>query len=242
MNIVAKFSHELGIWTIVTTHSPTVIRRIPKEHLTLLIRNQGPASCVPNATKLDVALLLGGGVAYRGVILVEDEAAKRFVLSIIEKLEPEMLRQFEVVIAGSASNITTVLKSMPLTRSWLTLVGVYDGDVRTTVAGTDFKWPFGFLPGDVAPDQLLKALSGNTPNIAEALSAELGKSADQVSMALNHVAGVDHHDYLTEFAVALNIDASIVHRGFARIWLQEQGNATSALNFIEQVRNAAKLG
>ena len=61
MNVVAKFCDEKGMWTIITTHSPTVINRLPREHIRLLTRNEGPAFCAGEVGKLQIALLLGGG-------------------------------------------------------------------------------------------------------------------------------------------------------------------------------------
>jgi len=242
MNIVAKFCHQQGIWVIVTTHSPTIVRRIPKEHIRLLVRGKGSVAFVAPATGLNVGLLLGGGVAYSAVILVEDDSAKAFLLAVLEQLEPEMLRQFEIVIAESASNITSVLQSMPLTRSWLTLIGTYDGDMRKTVDGTDFRWPFGFLPGDVDPERLLKALADTTPDIATVLAAELGRSLTDITVALNCVAGLDYHDYFRDFAGALNIDIAIVRRAFVRVWLQNADNLDASQRLIEDIRKAAKGG
>jgi energy-coupling factor transporter ATP-binding protein EcfA2 len=240
MNVVAKFSAEMAIWVIVTTHSPAIIRRIPRAHLKLLVRGEGPATCTANATKLDIGLLLGGGVAFNGVILVEDAGAKRFVHSLIEKLDPEMLRQFEITVAESSSHITGVLKSMPSTSSWLTLFGAYDGDMRAQITGAGLKRPFGFLPGDVAPEELLIALANTMVNFAQLLAAELGETAERITMALNHVAGIDHHDFFGQLAAFLNLEVSATQRGFVRIWLQDESNRIAAEAFIEAIRKAAR--
>lgn len=238
MNIVAKFSDERAIWVIITTHSPTVVRRIPKQHLKLFVRAQGPASCMPNASKFEAALVLGGGVAYRGIVLVEDKSAQQFTLAVLEKLEPEMLRQLEIGIAGSASNLSNLLSSIPLTKSWLKIVGLYDGDLRASINGEGHRWPHGFLPGDLAPELLLISIIELAANLSDDLALELGKTADQVTMALGHSAGSDHHDYFGQFASALNLDIPFVVRGFVRIWLNQPGNEDAARQFIELIRGS----
>jgi len=193
------------------------------------------------ATKLEVGLLLGGGVAYNGVILVEDEGAKRFVQSLIEKLDPEMLRQFEIAVAHSNSNITGVLKSMPLTSSWLTLFGAYDGDMRTLITGNGYQRPFGFLPGGLAPEELLISMASNTQGFVQLLATQLGEADEgRITMPLDHVAGVDHHDYFGQVAGFLNLEISTVQRAFVRIWLEDENNRIDAEAFIEQVRIAAR--
>jgi predicted ATPase len=156
MNIVAKTCEKSGVWVLMTTHSPTVIRRLPQTQIKLLGRGETHSSVLGGATNVDIATILGGGVAFRGAALMEDEAAMGFLISAVEDLSPDLLRQLEFVVAGSESEITKVLKVMPSTDTWLTLIGIYDGDVRGTIDGKEFRWPFGFLPGGSAPDLLLR--------------------------------------------------------------------------------------
>jgi predicted ATPase len=238
MNVIAKFCDENGMWVIVTTHSPTIIRRIPKHCITLLARDNGPSALVANATKLDMALLLGGGVAFSGVMLVEDEGAKGFLATMLEELAPDTLRQFEVIVAGSESKITAALKAMPVTRAWLTLIGVYDGDMRAVVDGNGFQWPFKFLPGQVAPEQILTGIAQGAQDFVESIAADLHKTAEQIMLALDHAAGSDLHDYFGEFARALNLETSTVRRGFVRIWLQNADNLRTAQQFIDEISGA----
>ena len=236
MNIVAKFCDETGLWVLITTHSPTVIRRIPQEHLKLIVRGNGPAALLKDATNADIALILGGGVAFRGALLVEDEGAKGFVLGILEEDAPDLLRQFEIVVADSASGITRALAGMPPTQSWLTLIGAYDGDMRTEIDGRDFRWPFMFLPGEGAPEELMKEMVEGTPNITELLATELHKPEEQVTLAVNLTAGVDHHDCIRTLATALNVDVAMVRRSLVRIWLTVTSNSDQARAFIHELR------
>jgi len=239
MNVLAKFCDEMGVWTIITTHSPTVVRRIPREHIKHFVRGEGLAACAANTGKLDVALLLGGGVAYAGIIFVEDEAAKAFLRAAFEKIDPEMSRQLEIVVAGSESAITSILKSVPLSSRWLTIFGAYDGDMRAKIDGSGFKCPFGFLPGDVGPEELLQAFASQSPATLRLLADELGKTEEQMQVAFDFAAGADHHDFFNRIADVLGMDASIVLRGFVRVWLNEQINSASAETFIQSVRKAA---
>jgi hypothetical protein len=240
MNILAKFSDERAIWVIITTHSPTIIHRIPAPHLKLLVRHDGLASVTPAATKLDIGLLLGGGVALNGLILVEDVAAKGFVLSTLEVLDPDMLRQFKVAVAGSESNITNVLKSMPRAPDLPTVFGVYDGDMRDTIIDDGYQWRYSFLPGDDSPVQLLIQLVQSTANIGDAIAAELNRPVEQIMMALEHVQGTDHHDYFRQFGGFLNIETSSAQRAFVRLWLRQQGNLALAQSLIEEIRLSSR--
>ena len=224
MNVVAKFSDEMGIWVVVATHSPTIISRVLREHLKLLVRVAGPACFVREPTKMDISRILGGRVAFNGALIVEDEAAKHFLLTLIEEFDPGLLRQWEVVSAGCDSAITGILKMMPKTHRWLTLVGVYDGDVREKIAAEkELRWPHAFLPGDIAPEYLLLNFVENQPNIVQALAGELKKGEDQIRVALEVTTGKDHHDYFRVFAEAVGLDIRAVRRALVRLWLSSDG-------------------
>lgn len=240
MNIVAKFSDERAMWVIVTTQSPTVIRRIPREHLHLLVRSDGRTLYSPNPSKLEVSILLGGGVAYTGLLLVEDEGGKRLLTEILEKFEPDLLRQFSVIIAGSDSSITTILRAMPESAHWLTIFGAYDGDARERIDGTRHNWPFGFLPGAEAPEVALIDMANETAGIAKELATDLETTEERVAAALAHAAGADHHDYFGRLANFLNLEAPRIYRSFVRLWLNVEANAVAARTFVEEIRAAAK--
>jgi hypothetical protein len=197
------------------------------------------AACAANTGKLDIALLLGGGVAYAGIIFVEDEAAKGFLRAAFEKIDPEMSRQMEILVAGSESIISNILKSVPLNSRWLTIFGAYDGDMRTKIDGEGFKCPFGFLPGDVSPEEILQTFAHQVPPTVGLLAIELGTTEERIRVALDYVTGVDHHDFFHRIAEVLGIDLSIVRRGFVRVWLNDENNSTAAKSFIETVRKAA---
>jgi energy-coupling factor transporter ATP-binding protein EcfA2 len=238
MKIVAKYCLEKGIWTVIATHSPTVIRRIPVEHVNLLMRGNGPAKVASNVAKVDIALLLGGGIGFAGMFLIEDEAAKDFITAILDEMAPELLKQYEIVVAGAESQISGVLMNMPSTGEWLSIVGIYDGDMKDAIRETDFSWPLLFLPGDVAPEELLTTHISGLANAADLLAVELHKTSEQITLALNHAVGKDPHDYFIELGRSLNLHPSIVRRGGARLWLRNQAGSGIANEFIGALRKA----
>jgi hypothetical protein len=241
MNVMAKFSDENGIWIIVTTHSPTVVRRIPQAHIRLVIRENGPSSVAQQTTYVQIARLLGGGVAFRGVMLVEDEAAKSFLLTLLDELAPDLVPQFEVVVAESEGQITNVLRSMPLTGRWLNMTGVYDGDMRTSLP-QELRWPVIALPGDDAPDRLLKSMAERGGEIRATMASALHKTEEQIVFALNVVAGLDHHDFVRQFAGSLNHDVAGIRRTLVHVWLQENSTSEPVRQFVEQLRSAINGG
>jgi predicted ATPase len=238
MNIVAKLCDDRGVSIIITTNSPSIIQRIPKENIVLLARDRGSAEIVKGPSATQVASILGGGAAFRGAMLVEDQAAKDFAHTIFEELHPDLLSRFDFAPAGSKDTISKLLEGMPKTGTWLTLVGVYDGDLRDEIDTADFNWPAVFLPGGDDPDKLLKSIIASTPNISDLLATELRKDAADVVVAINRIAGTDYHDIVSELSNSLNLPHAIIRRSLARIWLQRGDNREKAKVFMEELRMA----
>lgn len=239
MNVIAKFCDELGISVIITTHSPTVIRHIPSANVILLARDHGPAEVVSHPTTGQLATILSGGVSFNGALLVEDRAAKEFVLPLFEEIMPDILERFEVAVAGSVSLITEVLRAMPKTGPWLTLVGGYDGDQRNTIDTADFLWPAVFLPGDRDPDSLLKSTLDSTQNITDLLANGLHRSTRDIVVALNHIAGFDYHDVVAGLVSSLHLGSDVIRRALVHIWLADNDNRGAAEAFVSEFCSAA---
>lgn len=235
MNIVAKFCDENGLWAIITTHSPTIISRIPLQHIKFIARGTGTAALIKDATRAQIAMILGGGVAYRGVLLVEDEGAKAFAFSLLDELAPDLIPQFELVIAGSDAHIDAALKGLPKVGHWLTIIGVYDGDKREAPKAATV-WSRTFLPGKQDPEQLLQATLQDETPVRNALAKELHKTPEVIMAAINHVTGMDHHDFVVELARFLNESSMNVRRALIRYWLQEPSNMTDAEQFVKSLR------
>jgi hypothetical protein len=157
----------------------------------------------------------------------------------MEEIDPDLLHQFEVINAGSVEKITAAVEAMPITREWLTIVGVYDGDQRSKHASKQargIQWPALFLPGETSPSEIIRQMLDETPDIRPKLAAELGKTEESIRVALNGVAGTDHHDLVREFSHALSSEVAIVRRGLVRVWLREGQNTRQAKEFVQQLR------
>lgn len=247
MNLLAKFSVEKGIWTVIATQSPTVIRRIPLKHVRLFSQVNGRTRLISAATLDQVSNILGGGVAYRGALLVEDVSAKEFLRNILDELDPSFLMRFEIISVGSESAITAALKSMPRTGSWCTLVGLYDGDQSERLTNVDgdrlraeAKWPFLFLPGTCDPDQLLRD-SLTDSNARERLAELLAKPGEVVHLAAAHTMGCDYHDFVVEFSRFVGLDATVVRRAMTRLWLSTEQNCNLAKTVLSSLHAAANI-
>jgi hypothetical protein len=235
MNIVARFCDRNAIWTITTTHSPTIVRHLPPNHVRLVARGAGQAVIIKSPNQLQVASILGGGVALKGLILVEDLGAMRFLKHLLYEMAPELEPQFEVVPAGSQSEVAKALTSFPRTGAWLAALGVFDGDMRDKINPEKFKRPHVFLPGEASPEALLRQLLHSEEARAEIVKG-VRKASPEIVFATNHVEGLDDHEWLAEFSRVLSLDLAVVMSALVRVWILRNDAATRT--FIADLRGA----
>jgi predicted ATPase len=234
MNAIVQAAAENGLWVIITTHSPSIVNRVPREHVRLLSRDGKTVLPIEGAARYQLAAILGGGGGYQGAVLVEDEIAIQFGIAVLDELEPDLLRQYELVNATSNSGIAAALKSMPKTRSWFSLVGAFDGDQRGKVEEQGkFLWPHTFLPGTVSPEKLL--METFKAEGVEGVAKVLGRSRESVAPVFESAAGADPHDWIHAVANALGIGIAATVRMFVRMWLAKGGDA-ACKEFIEALK------
>lgn len=236
MNLAARFCEEKRIWAITATHSPAIIRRIPSSHVRLLVRGTGSGMLIPNPTNTQVAQILSGGVAYKGIFLVEDSGAKSFLSCLLETLAPDLFPQFEILSAESADGIGSALKGLPISGDWLTLIGIFDGGIEDEVKATDFRWPYLFIPGGVPPEELLRQMVINLEEVPAELAAEFNKPLADVSLALDSSAGADLHEWAKRLAAGIGTDRGQLCRSLVSLWIQH--NDQTAKEFIVVLREA----
>jgi len=235
MDLIAKACDERGLWIIVTTHSPVVIRRLPNPHVVMLATDGAKSMLIPDPRDHQIASILGGGVSYENLLLTEDQCGKTFTLKLCELLDPDLRRQVVAVVMGGDSRTDTVLSALPKPERWSTkIVGVYDGDVRGA-ARPYLHWPIVFLPGNAAPEALLRD-AANDAQGRQQLSIALDVPLANITVALQAAAGRDHHDWHEEFARVLGPDKVTVTRALSKVWLSL--NAADGRAFIGQLRAA----
>lgn len=241
MDVIAKTCDESGLSVILTTHSPSIIANLPQSNLVLLAKDDGRTKVAVGANKTQINDLLGAISLRRGLVLVEDRAAVQFLVSVMREINIELLMQVEVVDAGSASNIDSALKSVPkASKEWLTILGVYDGDMRGVIKDKGFNWRYLFLPGNFCPEEMLRENLLSMTEGVRLLSAEVRREIGYVRAALESVDGLDVHDWFTQLPNRLGCDHSHLMSALVRLWLSEnQGAANELVANIEQQMNRA---
>jgi len=235
MNLIAEACDEKGLWVIVTTHSPTVVSRLPREHIRLLIREGSKVSIVENSYRHQLAAVMGGVGGYGGVLLVEDEVAREVAMAILDEGDPDLLRQFEIVEAGSDGGIFSTLSLFPRTKSWFKLAGAFDGDLRAQYRERATKWPYVFLPGHTKPEELLREYV-NSDGAVDALSLAVKKRKMDIQVAKEAATGLEAHDWLVRFSKELNLSKSEVIRAVTHLWVE--GHPKDVKGFVDDLRGA----
>lgn len=235
MDLLAKECATRAITFMVTTHSAVILQRIPAVNTFLLVGSRAQSELIPNPHMHHIASLVGGGVSYKALLLVEDMAAKMVCVVILAVLAPDLARQvvFSVARRGE-SEIVKILTTMPRVEGWGMLVGCFDGDQRAKHSQLTVSWPYVFLPGTDAPDKLLWDSLKGTP--LEEVVAELRVDKSDWLVAVAAAEGTDHHDWGRHVSVSLNIEAEELLKVATKIWLQN--NEHLARLFVEQLKRA----
>lgn len=240
MDILAKACDEKGLSIILTTHSPAIIANLPNRNIVLISKSAHGTTTSIGPTKTQVNDLLGATTQKRALVLVEDRAAHQFTIALLGETNLDVLSQVEVVQAGSAAKIDSVLSALPLSKhGWLNVIGVYDGDMRARVDPRHFNWPHLFLPGEVSPEHVLRDSLISRQDGQELLAAELHRTRDAVGVALDAVDGLDAHDWFTQLPVSLGCDHPALMAALIRIWLRD--NEQTANAFVQSIVEAMNL-
>ncbi|MEH7735328.1 ATP-dependent nuclease [Bacillus pumilus] len=196
LDVIAKIAVEKKLWVILTTHSPNIIKNIPFEHIRILNRIDETVEISIPTTSLEPLYSLGLNPQKLGVILVEDRCAREFTKCWLGRFDPNIVQQYDVVDIGSKEKILQEVRIFPKIGSWFKLFGIFDGNERGRIEAGKYKWNFSYLPGEVAPELLLKRIAKSMRNELAQIS---GRDLTRINAALHSLDGRDHHDWIEEF-------------------------------------------
>lgn len=241
MDLIARACDEKGLTVILTTHSPSIIANLPQENLVLLTKDGSKTRVTAKASKMQVNDLLGLSTLKSGLVLVEDRAAVQFLISILKIKNCDLLAQLEILDAKGATNIDSALSVLPQTSGeWLSVIGVYDGDMRNSVKPKDFKWPHTFLPGNLSPETVLMENLLGLDNNIEVFSADIRIDEYRVRVSMEAVDGLNEHDWYTQLPRRLGCDHNNLMDSLVRIWLIH--NSVLADAFVQELITIVNRG
>ena len=202
MDVVAESVCTRDIWVVITTHSPTVVSRVPNDHVRLLYRSQqNEVKVVDSPTPAGWNYALGVMPHKDAVVLTEDRAAEAFVRMSVRRFAPHIHHRLEFGSPLSATELLQALRYMPSLPPWFVLIGCLDGDMRAHKAHVP-GWPAVYLPGNSDPLSLLLAAGLKNP---QDLAGRAQKNVVDVEMAIVGTEGVEVHDRLRRLAERLQL-------------------------------------
>jgi predicted ATPase len=196
LDVIAKMAVDKKLWVVLTTHSPNIIKNIPYKHIRILSRiNEEVEVSIPS-TSLDSMYSLGLNPRKLGIILVEDRCAREFTKCWLGRFNPSLIQEYEVVDIGSKEKILQQVSTFPIVGSWFKLFGIFDGNERNKIETENNKWNYSYLPGEIAPELLLKQIA---KSMRKELAKISGRDIQRINSALHSLDGRDHHDWIEEF-------------------------------------------
>ncbi|WP_438348398.1 ATP-dependent nuclease [Paenibacillus sp. FA6] len=202
LDVIAKIAADKRLWIILTTHSPSIIKNIPMEHIRLLSRVNESVEITTPTYGSEYMYSLGLKSNRLGVILVEDRCARELSKCWLGRFDPSILQEYEIVDIGSKGKIIHQINDFPFVGPWFKLFGLFDGDERNRTALEGNNWNYTFLPGEEAPEILLKRIAKSNRN---QLALVCGRDVQRINTALHGLDGRDHHDWIVEFPRQIGI-------------------------------------
>ncbi|XKK20021.1 AAA family ATPase [Bacillus sp. CB102A.1] len=226
LNVLAKYSEEKRMWIILTTHSPSILSRIPPKHVRFVSKTREKVKITTPTSQMQYLPSLGIQPKTVGILLVEDRAAREFVRVWINRFAPHLIHEYLVVdVPGGVSKIETLIETFPeLTR--FKILALLDGDQRNIFNSFPgkrakkklFNWPYMFLPGEGPPEEMFKQIAYDfIPQLAESLK----KSEEEVHIAFSIVEGDDHHDWFENLHRQLGIGYEQLMKELFNLWIDD---------------------
>lgn len=209
---------------IVTTHSADIIEHVPRECLRLLVRRPSSVKIIDQPDQTYFLQALGVELSCNLVALLEDSVGCVLARELLRAFRPELVGSVHFAIAGDSSKVLTVAKLFPVGTPCPKLIGILDGDQRSSGVPVESGNPAGanhpidYLPSDLPPEDFLRNACRHQD---DAIAFELSTSSDKVSVALSAVEGSNHHDWLPDLARHLDISLDRLVPALIRIALKD---------------------
>lgn len=234
MNFIAKQCCQKGISTIISTHSPFIINNIREENIYILSRYIGMTDISPVNIRGDVLSTLGLEVPKKGIIYVEDEAAKQFLKVLLVNNGHEVSRLFDIESVDGEGNIINRLRFPRSKEFSYQLIGAYDGDMRGNrnkeKDGTN--WGFIFLPGNEPIEKEFKTIIKE--NLSEFIEI-INVNKAQVLQTLQKYDGENYHDWFTSVIKEFNYSHQEFIRLIYDLWILKGNNEEQVQEFLVEL-------
>jgi energy-coupling factor transporter ATP-binding protein EcfA2 len=229
---IARLTLASGAQTIIATHSAGMIMRTPVQLLRELIPNPAGTRVRQPASPVEVLHHLGHEPELTGIVLAEDDLAKRAVAAILARLDPRMAQQVDIIDSGGKDNALSAGRVLARSARLGACV-VLDGDQRHAEI-KDYRAEVAYLPGGQPEESILAPVQAH-PSL---LAKTLGASEDDVALALDKIRFQAHQYWFSRIAQALGRDEPAIAECLISIWLRDQTVQAQARELAEQIRDA----
>jgi len=169
------------------------------------------------------------------VLIVEDRAARELCLNILRKRDHKTLIRSELISLGGHGDLTKACQAFPSKASAFQLVAIYDGDVRDEVNALKPTWPHAFLPGTEAIEVIFR---GILEREVASVAAKLGRTENELAVALAKLVGLDPHDWFNELTRTLHVSYSELMHACYEQWVQDERVRAHIDNFVGDLKRA----
>jgi hypothetical protein len=212
---VARQALAKNLQIIVATHSPEVLARFPLENLLMCVAGNDGIHLIKPKSVPQIREAVGLQTPIRMLIVVEDELAKRILISLFTRYDRALIRETEIVCAGGAGQVRNGMEILRGAEK-LVCLGVLDADERRSESEEDQN--VFFLPGASSPEkELLSKANHNTTRTA----ARLNVSAEDFIAAVSLCRGLDHHYWIKTVAASLGFAEQIMTHELIQLWLED---------------------
>lgn len=237
-DLVAYFSAERGVSCVMTSHSDTVVEKIPPERRIVTIMNSRGVACTTAENVPNHLSKIGIGKGTKLVAITEDRAAMIFLKEMITIGAPALRGSIEICWAGGSGEVVAALNNLVegFCNLSLKFVGVLDGDQRTEKHKC--KWPLRYLPTHEDPEEIAKLSAYDNVDL---LSQSFGVSEAEIYAALAAANGFDYHDWPFEVARQLGRKHTDILEVCLRGYLANNMTAERLNNFVNHLANKEVL-
>lgn len=196
--IAASVARDLTF--VISSHSPGFINGLPPKSVVLVSSRPPSIRCGLDIS--EVSSHLGMSSSRDGILIAEDVVAAYLLSYLLKITAPDIAERVAVKYAKSGeSGVKRAVAeiSSALASDRFAVLGVLDGDQKNDKPEDADR--YGFLMGEVAPDQLMRDLTdrwraGEFPS----WNPNFANGDERLRMTLELLDGEDHHDWITELA------------------------------------------
>lgn len=224
----AKIIDKKRISIIISTHSPSILKRINDESIRLITRFNGDVIVNADYSCENVEKILCDSLNIAKnktvTVFVEDYVARVFLEYLLRIELPSDYKKIEVVSVNGESEITNRLQFDDSKYVSHKFIGVYDGDMNNDAKIGEIRdkiyWPYLFLPVDECVEKEILDLFRTTDYI-KAFCENLDVEYEWMASVLSKRSGEDHHDRILNICKDLDRDFKSFIHSFYPLWKNE---------------------